>query len=86
MIYNTLKLFKCLDWRLHHVSRVPKYSKRDFCEVTIASFYVFVLLWPFERSSKQRLCVCLVWRWRELIMIELNLRELILVKSEFEVN
>jgi len=30
--------------------------------------------------------VCLVWRQRKLILIELSLRELILIKNEFDVN
>jgi len=37
-------------------------------------------------SNLSGLSMCLVWRWRELILIELSLRELILVQSEFDVN
>jgi len=38
------------------------------------------------RHAPVRLSVCLVWRWWKLILIELSLSELILVKSEFDVN
>jgi len=34
-----------------------------------------------ERGNSETLSVCLVWQWWELILIELSLRELILVKS-----
>jgi len=41
---------------------------------------------PRKRVTKRALSVCLVWQWWELILIELSLRELILVKSESDVN
>jgi len=48
------------------------------------------LLWIIQTSEsskkKKDLSVCLVWRRRELILIELSLKELILVRSEFDMN
>jgi len=61
----------------------------------LCDFYDFVVIsrWNAHVCStallcdlKVYICVCLVWRWAELILIELNLTELILVKSELDVN
>jgi len=42
--------------------------------------------YPCDTTWQVRLRVCLVWRRWKLILIELSLRELILIKSELNVN
>jgi hypothetical protein len=79
---STHSAFEAFVFHSFHLLNSLDLPSTSFCHWFIVSLSILSFQLTFSLRRTASLSVCLVWRWKKLILIELILRELSLVKSE----